>query len=99
MAQAATKRDNPLMSWSMNIGDLQRAAGVITWAAVTGFCLYFALLNDHAWAPALAIAIINLASWIHNAIRRAPLNEPGSPIATHIAAKLMIAIPSAGAQA
>ena len=56
----------------MDIGHLQRAAGVFTWAAVTGFSIYLAVLNDHPWLAALSFALINLAAmWVTMGDRRA----------------------------
>ncbi len=49
----------------MDLGNLQRAAGLFTWAAVTGFWVYLAVLNGHPWMAAIGPAVVNLgAMWV-----------------------------------
>ena len=56
------------MRQPMHIGNLQRAAGVVTWAAVTGFALYLARPGDTTAANlsvVLPLALANLAAmWL-----------------------------------
>ena len=65
------------MRLQANIGELQRITGLATWAAVTGFGIYFVITNGGHYNDAIpfafALALINLgATWVAMGASQSP---------------------------